>query len=117
VIDNNADVYTILSTVGKTYPQYPEIFTTFPIISYWDSNHEADDYQDNKSGVDIIETTVDIWEKEDSSGNLIKIHVQVDSAMRTHGFIRTGPIVGLYEDDTHVYHYQGRYKKIYEEVD
>lgn len=117
MIDNNAEVYTALSSVGNTDFQYPLSFATFPIISYWDSNHTADDFEDGKSGVDTIETTVDVWEKEDQDGNLIKIHKQMDSAMRAANFIRTSPIVSMYETDTHVYHYQGKYKKLYEEVD
>lgn len=115
--DNNAEVYTVLSAVGNTYFQYPSSFATFPIISYWDSNHEADEFLDGKSTIDKVETTVDVWEKEDSNGNLIKIHTQMDSAMRASGFVRSNPIVGMYETDTHVYHYQGKYKKPYEEAD
>jgi len=117
LIDNNDEVNIVLSAVGNTEFQYPKSFATFPIISYWDSNHEADDFADGKSGMDRVETTVDVWEKEDMNGNLIKIHAEMDSAMRVAGFIRSNPIVGLYETDTFVYHYQGRYKKIYEEVD
>lgn len=117
MIDNNAEVYAILAIVGTTYPQYPTSFATFPIISYWDSNHTADDFADGRSGADVIETTVDVWEKEDGEGNLIKIHKEMDKVMRGAGFIRSNPIVGMYETDTHVYHYQGKYKKLYEEID
>jgi len=118
MIDNNAEVCAILSLVGTTYFQYPTSFATFPIISYWDSGHEADGFYDGKSTVDKPEITVDVWEKEDPlTGALIKIHAQMDSAMRAHGFIRANPIVGTYETDTHVYHYQGKYKKLYEEID
>lgn len=118
MIDNNAEVYAILSPVGTTFFQYPDSFATFPILSYWDSNHLADEFVDGKSTIDTVETTVDVWEKEDpTNGQLIKIHAQMDSAMRAKGFVRSNPIVGMYETDTHVYHYQGKYKKPYEEVD
>ena len=109
MIDNNAEVYSILSDIGTTFFQYPDSFATFPIISYWDSNHTAEDYQDGKNDLDIIETTVDIWEKTDeTTGELIKIHVDVDNAMRAHGFKRYLPVISLYETDTHIYHYQGK---------
>jgi hypothetical protein len=117
MIDNNEEVYGVLSVIGTTFFQYPDSFATFPIISYWDSSHEADDYEDGKSGVDRIETTVDVWEKEDANGNLIKIHEQMDSAMRAAWFARTNPIIGMYENDIHIFHYQGKYKKLYEEID
>ena len=117
MIDNNAEVYSILSVVNATDFQYPLSFATFPIISYFDSNHEADGFVDGNSTQDRIETTVDVWEKEDSNGNLIKIHAEMDLAMRSHGFIRSNPIVGQHETDTHVDHYTGKYKKLYEEID
>jgi len=117
MIDNNAEVYAVLSAVATTDFQYPDSFATFPIISYWDSGHESDEFEDGFSTVDRVETTVDVWEKEDATGNLIKIHEQMDSAMRGARFIRTNPIIGMFETDTHVYHYQGKYKKLYEEID
>jgi hypothetical protein len=117
MIDNNADVYTILSAIATTYPDYPTSFTDFPMLSYWDTNHDADGYYDGKSTLDKIETTVDVWEKEDpATGELIKIHTDMDNAMRAADFIRTSPIAGGYETDTHVFHYTGKYKKIYEEI-
>ena len=116
MIDNNEDVYKILSTVGNTYKQYPKTFAIFPIISYWDSNHDADGFYDGKSTEDRVETTVDIWEKEDNTGDLIEIHANVDKAMRANGFIRSNPIVCQYETDTFIIHYTGKYKRLYEEV-
>lgn len=117
MIDNNVEVYALLSSVATADKQYPKSFATFPIISYWDSNHEASDFVDGKSTIDIIETTVDIWEKEDLSGNLIEIHGQMDSVMRANDFVRSNPIVCQYETDTFVTHYTAKYKKPYEEVD
>jgi hypothetical protein len=118
MIDNNAEVYTILSGVGTTFFQYPSTFAVFPCISYWDSGHSAIDFQDGLSGIDAIETTVDVWEKDDkTTGIVTEIHKQMDSAMRAAKFIRSYPVVSLYEADTHVYHYQSKYRKLYEEVD
>lgn len=116
MIDNNAEVYAALNAVGIAYKQYPKSFATFPVISYWDSGHTADGFLNGKSTIDTIETTVDVWEKEDINGNFIEVHSQMDSAMRANGFIRSNPIVCQYEIDTFVTHYTAKYKKPYEEV-
>jgi hypothetical protein len=119
VVDNNDIVFNILKGIGyPTFFQYPDNFAVFPCISYWDSNHSSDGYLDGKSTEDIVESTIDVWEKADpTTGELIKIHAIMDSLMRGARFLRTNPIHSVYEPTTHIYHYTGKYKKIYEEVD
>lgn len=116
MIDTRSAVYNILNSVG--YPvsyQYPKSFASFPCISYWDSGHTATDYQDGIADIDVVEYTVDVWEKENADGQIIEIHNQVDLNMRSAGYKRT-QFVSLYEIDTHVFHFQIKFIKIESEV-
>jgi len=118
MIDNNEEVFNALNSLGVTVDfNYPSKKASFPSISFWDSGHTSDDYKDGKSGIDKVETTVDVWEKADqTTGIRTKIHAEVDSKMRSEGFLRIQG-VSLYESDTKIFHYQYKYVKPYEEVD
>lgn len=115
MVDNRALVFQTLSSLGYTVDyQYPEKFETFPCISYFDSGHIADDYEDGAATADVTEYTVDVWEKADSTGNLIEIHLQVDKAMRDAGFFRQG-FINQFEEDTKINHYTFKFIKPEEE--
>lgn len=112
-------VVTILNVIAPTEYMYPSKIVNppdnyFPRISYWDSNHNADGYEDNKSTLDDLEYTIDCWERQDSSGDLNEIHFAVDSVMRNAGYRRT-MYVPQYESDTKIYHYSMKFKKIEED--
>ncbi|MCR3759151.1 hypothetical protein KYB31_09130 [Clostridium felsineum] len=121
-------VYNILSQVAPSYYQYPQVLVDavrnqsnveqkyFPMISYFDSDHSADQFQDGLNDVDTVEITVDVWERADSStGELISVYADVDTAMRANKFIRT-MFANNFEDDTLINHYTFKYKKILEET-
>ncbi|KHD34362.1 hypothetical protein NL50_17390 [Clostridium acetobutylicum] len=121
-------VYNILSQIAPSYCQYPQILVDatrnqtgveqkyFPMISYFDSDHLADQFQDGQNSNDVIEITVDIWERADSdTGELISVYADVDQAMRANKFIRT-MFTNSFEEDTLINHYTFKYKKILEET-
>lgn len=125
---DNSEIYGILSSIASTEYQYPQSLVTastngqgvpadfFPVISYFDSNHEATSYQDGKSTIEDIEYTVDVWERVNpSTGELISIYKDVDSALRAADYRRI-TFANLYEDVTQINHYSIRYKKAFEET-
>lgn len=121
-------VYSILSTIAPSYYQYPQVLVDaarnqagveqkyFPMISYFDSDHLADQFQDGQNNADVNEITVDVWERADSdTGELTSIYSDVDQAMRQNNFIRT-MFTNQYEENTLINHYTFKYKKILEET-
>jgi len=121
-------VYNILSQIAPSYYQYPQILVDatrnqtgveqkyFPMISYFDSDHLADQFQDGQNNADVNEITVDVWERADSdTGELTSIYADVDQSMRKNNFIRT-MYTNQYEEGTLINHYTFKYKKILEET-
>ena len=117
MVDNREEVYSILSSLGFSVDyQYPKDFATFPCISYFDSGHSNDAYQDSKADTDTVEITVDVWEREDTNtGKVKEIHFDVDNLMRKANFIKK-MYTNLFENDTKIYHHIFKFTKIYEEV-
>lgn len=128
MVNLNVETYQILNNIAPTYYQYPQILVDsaqnqepvsqdyFPMISYYDSDHAADSYADSTNLADIVEMTVDVWERANQdTGELTSIYQQVDTAMRQNGYLKTG-FVNQYEEDTKIYHYTYKFKKIAEEA-
>lgn len=128
MVNLNEEAYSILNNIAPTYYQYPQILVDstqnqtpppqdyFPMISYYDSDHAATAYADGTNLIDIPEITVDVWERADiNTGELTSIYQQVDTAMRQNKYLRTG-FVNQYEEDTKIYHYTYKFKKIAEEA-
>lgn len=128
MVNLNIEAYQILNNIAPTYYQYPQVLVdstqnqtpvpqdSFPMISYYDSDHSADSYADSINLVDTVEITVDVWERADiNTGELTSIYQQVDTAMRQNKYLRTG-FVNQYEEDTKIYHYTYKFKKIAEEA-
>lgn len=125
---DNTEIYNILNAIAKTYYQYPQDLVTmstdgqgvpadyFPAVSYFDSDHQAMQYQDGKSTIEDIEYTVDVWERVNpDTGEYISIYANVDSALRANGYRRI-TFANIYEDTTQINHYSMRYKKAFEEA-
>lgn len=128
MVNLNEEAYSILNNIAPTYYQYPQILVdsaqnqapapqdSFPMISYYDSDHSADGYADGANLVDTVEITADVWERADiNTGVLASVYQQVDTAMRQNKYLRTG-FVNQYEEDTKIYHYTYKFKKIAEEA-
>lgn len=126
--DKRNEIFAILNSIAPTYFQYPQILVDkvtngekipddfFPVISYFDSNHESDSYFDGKSTIDDIEYTVDVWERQnDSTGKLKEVHFDVDKALKNANYRRVS-FANIYETDTKINHYSMRYKKLEEEI-
>lgn len=128
MVDIREEVYPILQSIAPTYYEYPPILVEcaekkesvpqeyFPMISYFDSNHEGDNYFDGKATTDDVEITIDCWERADiNTGEIKEIHFDVDKALIRNGYRRT-----MYqhpnEDDTNIEHYAIKYKKFKEET-
>ncbi|AGK96802.1 hypothetical protein [Clostridium pasteurianum] len=127
-MQDNTEIFTILNAIASTEYQYPQSLVTastngqgvpadfFPVISYFDSNHNAMQYQDGKSIIEDIEYTVDVWERANpNTGELISIYSNVDKALRDNGYRRI-TFANLYETVTQINHYSMRYKKAFEET-
>lgn len=125
---DNSEIVGILSSIATTEYQYPQSLVTastngqgvpadfFPVISYFDSNHNAMQFQDGVSTIEEIEYTVDVWERPNpSTGELISIYQEVDQTLRENGYRRTS-FANLYETDTSISHFSIRYKKVFEEI-
>ena len=125
---DNSEIYSLLITIRPTYYQYPSDLVTmstngqgvpsdyFPVISYFDSNHEATGYEDGLNSLEDIEYTVDVWERTNpTTGEYISIYEDVDRVLRQNGYRRI-TFANLFEDVTQINHYSMRYKKIFEET-
>lgn len=119
--DTRDQLVTLLTPIATTYYFYPQILLSyaesqqalpqnyFPMISYKDG-HNADNFSDGTAKADMVEYTLDCWEREDNTGNLIEIHFSVDTAMIGAGYKRT-MYVSQYETDAKIYHYTMKYQK------
>ena len=118
MIDNNALVYSILKPVGVTfscpvYAEYPAAITVFPCITFMDTDHSDGDFSDGRSHADLVEITVNCWEKADPiTGITIEVHQAVDAAMSASGDWYDRGFVHLFEPDTKVHHYVQKYGKV-----
>jgi hypothetical protein len=100
-----------MSTNGQGVP-----VDYFPVISYFDSNHDSSYYADGLNKIEDIEYTVDVWERVNpNTGELNSIYGQVDEVLRQNGYRRI-TFANLYETDTQINHYSFRYKKVFEET-
>lgn len=127
-MQDNSEIVAILIGIAPTEYQYPQTLVTastngvgvpvdfFPVISYFDSNHDATGYEDGLSTVEDLEYTVDVWERSNpDTGELISIYIEVDRTLRENGYRRVS-YANLYETTTQINHYSMRYKKAFEET-
>lgn len=104
---------TLISLLGgkRIYYRKGNNAEEFPRITFFELNNAPDSFADDQETSSEISFQIDIWSKNSTSA----IHTKVDEIMKSIGFTRYA-IADLYEDDTSIFHYAMRFRKVIEEV-
>ncbi|EOP46622.1 tail completion protein gp17 [Bacillus cereus] len=108
--ESNQELVSILG--GKRfYYQKAKNAEELPRITFFELNNVPDSFADDEEIASEITFQIDIWSKNSTT----VIHTKVNEIMKTIGFSRYA-VADLYEDDTKIFHYAMRFRKLEEEV-
>lgn len=114
-MDNREEVYSILSSTAENVDyRYPQdlLDDNYPKVCYFTSNITDTAYEDNKSTMTTVDTTIQIYEKM-VDGELVEIHNEVIEAMRQAGFKLTF-YDNFYDTNDKTHLHTARFTKIYD---
>ncbi|MDM5270540.1 DUF3168 domain-containing protein [Bacillus wiedmannii] len=108
-LESNQELLSVLG--GKRiYYRKARNADEFPRITFFELNNVPDSFADDEITSSEITFQIDIWSKNSTTA----IHSKVDAIMNGIGFTRYA-IADLYEDDTQIFHYAMRFRKVEEE--
>lgn len=108
-LESNQELVSILG--GKrVYYQKAKNAEEFPRITFFELNNIPDSFADDQETVSEITFQIDVWSKNSTTS----LHTKVNEIMKNIGFSRYA-VADLYEDDTQIFHYAMRFRKLEEE--
>ena len=111
MIDVNIEAEKVLSRLGyETVYQYPQKFTSLPVISYYNISEKGAFYADNEECIQSGYVQVDIW--SDVPEKCGYISIKVNDAMAEDGWTREMSM-DVPKKDEKIYHRTMRFQKYF----